>query len=188
MTEYRASEEYEDGEIIFQTPNVGTKGQEGDVISVIVSSGNDTETVPSLIGMTVEEALTAIHGLDLEIGAVEYGPSDMPAGQIYQQDPLPEEDTFAGDTINVYVSGTASVSVEMPSLVSTPTQLDAALEILLDAGFSHIIVHPEVPDILAAEAFCQHHRAFHRNGRALGMPHTAWTVQCGYGLQHRYHG
>lgn len=151
VTEYRASDEYEDGEIIFQTPNVGTKGQEGDVISVIVSSGNDTETVPSLIGMTVEEALTAIHGLDLEIGAVEYGPSDMPAGQIYQQDPLPEEDTFAGDTINVYVSGTASVSVEMPSLVSTPTQLDAALEILLDAGFSHIIVHPEVPDILAAE-------------------------------------
>jgi len=151
VIEYRASDEFEDGEIISQAPIVGTKGNEGDVITVIVSSGNDSETVPSLIGLTVEEALTAIHGLELEIGAVEFGASEMPAGKIYQQDPLPEADTFAGDTVNVWVSGSAGMNIEMPALMSVPTQLDAALEILLDAGFTHILVHPEMPDTLAEE-------------------------------------
>lgn len=151
VLEYRGSEEFEEGQIIFQTPIVGTKGNEGDVIQVVVSSGSDYETVPNLVGLSVQDAIAQTQDVDLNLGTIEYGKSSLPDGQIFRQEPVAETDTFAGDVVDIWVSGTPGGNSEMPSLVAKPMLLDEAIAALQEAKFARIWVHPETPDTLCTE-------------------------------------
>lgn len=151
VLEYRGSEEFEEGQIIFQTPIVGTKGNEGDVIQVVVSSGSDYETVPNLVGLSVQDAIAQMQDVDLNLGTIEYGKSSLPDGQIFRQEPVAETDTFAGDVVDICVSGTPGGNSEMPSLVAKPMLLDEAIAALQEAKFARIWVHPETPDTLCTE-------------------------------------
>lgn len=151
VLEYRGSEEFEEGQIIFQTPIVGTKGNEGDVIQVVVSSGSDYETVPNLVGLSVQDAIAQMQDVDLNLGTIEYGKSSLPDGQIFRQEPVAETDTFAGDVVDIWVSGTPGGNSEMPSLVAKPMLLDEAIAALQEAKFARIWVHPETPDTLCTE-------------------------------------
>ena len=149
VLEYRGSEEFEEGQIIFQMPIVGTKGNEGDVIQVVVSSGSDYETVPNLVGLSVQDAIAQMQDVDLNLGTIEYGKSSLPDGQIFRQEP--ETDTFAGDVVDIWVSGTPGGNSEMPSLVAKPMLLDEAIAALQEAKFARIWVHPETPVTLCTE-------------------------------------
>ena len=151
VLEYRGSEEFEEGQIIFQTPIVGTKGNEGDVIQVVVSSGSDYETVPNLVGLSVQDAIAQMRDVDLNLGTIEYGKSSLPDGQIFRQEPVAETDTFAGDVVDIWVSGTPGGNSEMPSLVAKPMLLDEAIAALQEAKFARIWVHPETPVTLCTE-------------------------------------
>ena len=151
VLEYRGSEEFEEGQIIFQTPIVGTKGNEGDVIQVVVSSGSDYEPVPNLVGLSVQDAIAQMQDVDLNLGTIEYGKSSLPDGQIFRQEPVAETDTFAGDVVDIWVSGTPGGNSEMPSLVAKPMLLDEAIAALQEAKFARIWVHPETPDTLCTE-------------------------------------
>lgn len=151
VLEYRGSEEFEEGQIIFQTPIVGTKGNEGDVIQVVVSSGSDYETVPNLVGLSVQDAIAQMQDVDLNLGTIEYGKSSLPDGQIFRQEPVAETDTFAGDVVDIWVSGTPGRNSEMPSLVAKPMLLDEAIAALQEAKFARIWVHPETPVTLCTE-------------------------------------
>ena len=151
VLEYRGSEEFEEGQIIFQMPIVGTKGNEGDVIQVVVSSGSDYETVPNLVGLSVQDAIAQMQDVDLNLGTIEYGKSSLPDGQIFRQEPVAETDTFAGDVVDIWVSGTPGGNSEMPSLVAKPMLLDEAIAALQEAKFARIWVHPETPDTLCTE-------------------------------------
>ena len=151
VLEYRGSEEFEEGQIIFQMPIVGTKGNEGDVIQVVVSSGSDYETVPNLVGLSVQDAIAQMQDVDLNLGTIEYGKSSLPDGQIFRQEPVAETDTFAGDVVDIWVSGTPGGNSEMPSLVAKPMLLDEAIAALQEAKFARIWVHPETPVTLCTE-------------------------------------
>ena len=151
VLEYRGSEEFEEGQIIFQTPIVGTKGNEGDVIQVVVSSGSDYETVPNLVGLSVQDAIAQMQDVDLNLGTIEYRKSSLPDGQIFRQEPVAETDTFAGDVVDIWVSGTPGGNSEMPSLVAKPMLLDEAIAALQEAKFARIWVHPETPVTLCTE-------------------------------------
>lgn len=151
VLEYRGSEEFEEGQIIFQTPIVGTKGNEGDVIQVVVSSGSDYETVPNLVGLSVQDAIAQMQDVDLNLGTIEYGKSSLPDGQIFRQEPVAETDTFAGDVVDIWVSGTPGGNSEMPSLAAKPMLLDEAIAALQEAKFARIWVHPETPVTLCTE-------------------------------------
>lgn len=151
VLEYRGSEKFEEGQIIFQMPIVGTKGNEGDVIQVVVSSGSDYETVPNLVGLSVQDAIAQMQDVDLNLGTIEYGKSSLPDGQIFRQEPVAETDTFAGDVVDIWVSGTPGGNSEMPSLVAKPMLLDEAIAALQEAKFARIWVHPETPVTLCTE-------------------------------------
>ena len=76
--------------------------------------------------------------VDLEIGTTEYGQSDLPEGQIFRQEPVADTQTFAGDVVDIWVSGTPSGTSEMPSLVAKSMLLDDAIAALEEAGFTRI--------------------------------------------------
>ncbi len=143
------SSDYEEGVVMEQTPLAGTHAKAGDAIRVVVSGGSDYVEVPELTGSTVQDALAAVTDLDLVLGTPVYVVSDLPEGQIIKQEPNAGIETFRGDTIDVWVSGSPGASEEMPSVAGM--QLEVVLAMLGEEGFKNILIHPVLPETLAPE-------------------------------------
>lgn len=146
---YESSDEYAEDCIIEQSPLAGAKAKQGDSISVTVSVGGDYISVPDIYGKTIQDALVTLADMDLALGTPQYVTSDLPAGQIIKQEPVAGTETFAGDTIDVWVSGTPGESEEMPSVVDR--DYNEAIATLRVDGFSSFILHPTSPTNICAE-------------------------------------
>ena len=143
VDEYKTSE-VDEGTVLEQSPVAGTNAKQGDTISVTVSSGNDYVTVPDLSGKTLQEATDMVWGMSLQLGVPQYVTSELPSGQIVRQEPVAGTNTFAGDTIEIWISGTSGMAVEMPSV--TGLELDKAVDLLKEEGFTNIRVRIVQPD------------------------------------------
>ena len=143
VDEYKTSE-VDEGTVLEQSPAAGTNAKQGDTISVTVSSGNDYVTVPDLSGKTLQEATDMVWGMSLQLGVPQYVTSELPSGQIVRQEPVAGTNTFAGDTIEIWISGTSGMAVEMPSV--TGLELDKAVDLLKEEGFTNIRVRIVQPD------------------------------------------
>ena len=151
VDEYRSSDE-EEGTVLEQTPAAGTAAKQGDSISVIVSSGNNYVTVPDLAGKSLQEANDIVWGVELEIGTTQYVTSDLPYGQIVRQEPIAGTDTFAGDVIDVWISGIPGKANNMPGV--TDMELNKAIDVLHEEGFKKIRIRTVQPEAqIAAEGF-----------------------------------
>lgn len=151
VDEYRSSDE-EEGTVLEQTPAAGTAAKQGDSISVIVSSGNNYVTVPDLAGKYLQEANDIVWGVELEIGTTQYVTSDLPYGQIVRQEPIAGTDTFAGDVIDVWISGIPGKANNMPGV--TDMELNKAIDVLHEGGFKKIRIRTVQPEAqIAAEGF-----------------------------------
>ena len=151
VDEYRSSDE-EEGTVLEQTPAAGTAAKQGDSISVIVSSGNNYVTVPDLAGRYLQEANDIVWGVELEIGTTQYVTSDLPYGQIVRQEPIAGTDTFAGDVIDVWISGIPGKANNMPGV--TDMELNKAIDVLHEEGFKKIRIRTVQPEAqIAAEGF-----------------------------------
>ena len=151
VDEYRSSDE-EEGTVLEQTPAAGTAAKQGDSISVIVSSGNNYVTVPDLAGKYLQEANDIVWGVELEIGTTQYVTSYLPYGQIVRQEPIAGTDTFAGDVIDVWISGIPGKANNMPGV--TDMELNKAIDVLHEEGFKKIRIRTVQPEAqIAAEGF-----------------------------------
>ena len=151
VDEYRSSDE-EEGTVLEQTPAAGTAAKQRDSISVIVSSGNNYVTVPDLAGKYLQEANDIVWGVELEIGTTQYVTSDLPYGQIVRQEPIAGTDTFAGDVIDVWISGIPGKANNMPGV--TDMELNKAIDVLHEEGFKKIRIRTVQPEAqIAAEGF-----------------------------------
>jgi len=138
------------GQIIDQSPAAGSNGNRGDTVTVNVSSGSLGTLVPNLSGLLISEAEQLLGEEGLTLGEVEYTESDLYSpGQICDQYPLPEEEATEGDSVDIWVCGAKEKTNEMPNLVGS--QWLAAVEILKERGFKHIVLRPEQPVISAEE-------------------------------------
>ncbi len=134
---YQTSTQYQEGVVISQDPLSGTRGKPGDVINVVVSSGNDRAVVPNALGLTLPAATVEIEEQSLKVGNVEYVESDRPDGEVVGQNPPEGTELLKNDTVDLEVSGMpGQVPLEMPNV--TGTTLNKALNALHDDGFSHI--------------------------------------------------
>ncbi len=68
LAEEEASTEYDEGEIIRQTPEPGTEAPDGTVIQVVLSSGASTVKIPKITGKTVYEAQEMLTDAQLRLG------------------------------------------------------------------------------------------------------------------------
>ena len=143
------SEQYDEGVIISQTPGSGVKGKVGDKITVVVSSGSDHTSVPSFIGMTLQEAMLAAEDASVKLSDPVYMASDLPDGQIFNQDPVAETSVYKNDIINIWISGQQNLNIEMPQLKDQ--SLDAAIDAVIGRGFEKVLVYPMTPESAAQE-------------------------------------
>lgn len=100
--QYSASSDVAVGNVISQDPSSG-KGSRGDVITITVSTGSDTTSVPYVVGYSESHASRAIISSGFRV-ASEYQSSDtVPAGNVISQNPS-SGSYESGTTITIIVS------------------------------------------------------------------------------------
>lgn len=159
----RFSSEIPKGSVLEQRPKAGTKVRGGTAITVAVSAGTETFTMPDLLGEPLPRVkrLLAELGLALNVDVVE---SERPYNAVLQTTPGPGVRVRSGDVVRVAVSsGEASSSLLLPSDLSgqtfvldpapVPTSTpDATLETarrlraLLEASGARVLVTRSVTD------------------------------------------
>ncbi len=66
------SDEVEKGKVIRQTPDGGSKLEKGKTVTIVVSSGEDKITVPNVIGLTKEDAISKLDDANLKYSVTSY--------------------------------------------------------------------------------------------------------------------
>lgn len=102
---YQESETIPLDQVISTDPIAGTRVPENTSITVIVSSGAQLVLVPSLLGMTEEQAKVALGNAKLNIGTITQANSAATAlGQVTATDPLANAQVAPGTTVNLVIS------------------------------------------------------------------------------------
>jgi serine/threonine-protein kinase len=102
---YQESETIALDQVISTDPIAGTRVPENTSITVYVSSGAQMILVPSLLGMTEEQAKVALTNAKLNIGTITQANSAATLlGQVTASDPLANTQVSPGTTVNLVIS------------------------------------------------------------------------------------
>lgn len=103
--EYESSEQVPEGEVIRQNPESGTMVPEGTKVTIVVSQGKESVTVPDLKNHTEEEARKALESVGLQVGTVSTDYSDtVEEGKVIDQSEIAGKTVYSGTTVNIVVS------------------------------------------------------------------------------------
>ncbi|MBQ9119115.1 MAG: Stk1 family PASTA domain-containing Ser/Thr kinase [Lachnospiraceae bacterium] len=122
---YEASDEYESGIVIRTEPAAEEILQQGETITIVVSTGPDITmtSMPFLLGMTEEEAVAAISAAALVKGDVSYTSSNVyPEGEVCFQNYSEGERLAAGTVVDF------ALSTGPEDALPTPTDIPAGTE------------------------------------------------------------
>jgi serine/threonine-protein kinase len=123
---------YPQGQVIRTDPGAGIVVATGDTVTVFVSTGKKTVSVPDLHGMTQDAAKAAITAAGLSVGPVTTeNSSTVAANVVIKTDPAPAATAHAGDPISLTVS---SGNVTLTDL--TGQSIQAATGILAELGLT----------------------------------------------------
>ena len=126
-------EEYESssdpaGTVLTQSPDAGKHAKPGSSITIKVSAGPEVPVVPDLIGLTYEEAISAIENAGFILGTVSYQVSDTAIGYVCSQSIPAGMESTEGTEISISISATATSTFIMPSVILFP--LSEAVKLL----------------------------------------------------------
>ena len=141
--EYESSDTVPEGTVISQSPENGTMVETGTKVTIVVSQGKESVTVPDLRRKTESQARQALTDAGLTPGTVTSEYSDeIPEGQVISQSEVAGKTVYSGTTVNFVVSlGKKEIlysfraNVRLPeddTVVSANIQLVAADGTVLD--------------------------------------------------------
>ncbi len=135
--EYESSDQVPEGTVIRQTPESGTMAPEGTKVTIVVSQGKESVTVPDLKNKTEAEARKALEAEGLQVGTVGSDYSDtIEEGKVIDQSEIAGKTVYSGTTVNITISlGPKEVLYMFRANVKLPnddTVVSANIE-LLDA-------------------------------------------------------
>ena len=133
-----ASEQYEAGQIISQTPDALTKAEEHTTIEVIVSSGKGEVSVPSVTGMDETTAYNTLSNAGFTpVKDYAYN-GDVAQGNVIEQSPAAGSLGKSGDSVKIVISrGTeqeGATTIAVPSVLGLTE--DAARAAIQNAGLT----------------------------------------------------
>ena len=134
-----SSEEYntdvEENHIISQDPTYVegyNKVKEGSTVKVVLSKGTEKTKVPKVVGMSQEDAVTAIEDAKLKAEIVEETSKKVQEGYVISQETDANTEVDAGETVKIHVS-TGVEKATVPGVVGKSQ--DEAKKALQDLGF-----------------------------------------------------
>jgi len=119
----KPSDEADEGIVFAQKPEAGTQAADGSVVTIDVSSGPATVTVPDVIGVSVEDATQQLEQAKL-VARPSTVPSSQPQGRVVAQSPSAGEKVARDSPVRINVSGgpgTATVPDVRGSTVENAT-------------------------------------------------------------------
>ena len=132
--EYVYNETVDAGKIISQDPEANRKIDSGATITVTISRGNRTFSLPNYVNSDARQAKIELDrfGVQCVEAAPEYN-DEIENGLVIRTDPVAGTMLTEGDTVTITVSrGPEFVMVDMPDLMGK--SLNTALELLDNAG------------------------------------------------------
>ena len=112
-----ASDTVAEGKVAQTNPSPGSKVKAGQTITAYLSSGSDQVEVPDLVGMSQDQARSALKAVGLELGNVTTVDSDKDKDRIVSQDPENGSKVKKGTAIAVSISTGKAAQVEIPTVV-----------------------------------------------------------------------
>ena len=136
LVRQEASDTVEAGKVIRTEPAKGAELTNGQTISIWVSTGPETVTMPNVVDMTREAALRLLGEIE-NIKIVEQSESSnyVEKGNVTRTDPKVGTELAPGQNVIVYVS-TGPATAVMPSVVGLYSQ--TAQKQLADLGFTNV--------------------------------------------------
>ena len=120
------------GNVISQAPSAGVDVKPGSTVTLTVSKGKQTNTVPTITKMDITNAQNTLIAAGLVLGSQTQANDPAPVGQVISQDPAPGTSLPQGGFVNVVISK-GPVSATVPSVVNM-TRSNAEAQIT-NAGF-----------------------------------------------------
>jgi serine/threonine-protein kinase len=110
------------GLVISQTPNGGSL-QSGQKVDFVVSSGKPLKQVPSVVGLTQQDAENAITqaGLVPQVIQEDFSTCPQTPGSVCRQDPQQGTMVTEGSTVTIFVASTAPSPTPTETFSPTPT-------------------------------------------------------------------
>ena len=146
------------GQVISQDPPPGARVEAGSTVTLIVSVGPQTITVPDLVGEPLEAAREELSGLGLEV-EVATASSEVTSTVVLEMYPAPGAVVSAGDSVRLTIPGTAPSTTALlpydldglavaldPVPVRNADEPDAAMDVarrlraLLEASGATVVV------------------------------------------------
>jgi len=146
IQDYEYNDAVVSGNIIYQTPEAGTKAKRGTTIYGIVSLGPASPVVPNLIGLSPDEARHALEESGLVLGSTSYRVSETAIGYVCEQSLPPETEATNGQTVDIVISASSETTFEMPYAMDQP--LNLILDQLRLASFNNLFVRYADSDIV----------------------------------------
>jgi eukaryotic-like serine/threonine-protein kinase len=106
------------GHVISQAPSGGVGVKTGSTVTLTISKGQQTGTVPNITKMDITNAQNTLIAAGLVLGSETQANDAAPVGQVISQDPAAGTSLPQGGFVNVVVSK-GPVSVSVPSVVNT---------------------------------------------------------------------
>lgn len=95
----------EQGVVVQTRPGGGLARDAGTPVDLILSGGPPRAGVPSVVGMSLDDARQLVQRLGLAVGNVRVSPSQGPAGVVLEQSPTAGARLVRGSRVDVVVSG-----------------------------------------------------------------------------------
>ena len=129
----------EQGRVISQDPAADRMVKSGTVITLTISAGPSTDSMPDVIDYTQANAEMILGNLALNLQIIiQEESSDQPAGTVIRTDPVRETALTAGQTVVLYVSTGPEIKlVEVPGLLGLTRE--KAVEKLEERGLLYEI-------------------------------------------------
>ena len=111
------------GLVISQNPASGAQVTSGSAVTLVVSTGSQQVTVPSVVGATQAAATTTLTSAGLTLGTVTTASSTtVAAGSVISQNPISGAKVASGSVVNLVTSSGATGSQDF-SLSASPSSL-----------------------------------------------------------------
>jgi beta-lactam-binding protein with PASTA domain len=109
------------GTVVSTVPAVGEGVKPGGVVQVILSKGRAPITIPSVVGLQVNEATSMLQGLGLKVITVPGDDATKPKGEVLEQNPPGGGSAERGNEVTLKVNQNGSVAA-MPRVIGQNCQ------------------------------------------------------------------
>ncbi|MBM3146826.1 MAG: serine/threonine protein kinase [Actinobacteria bacterium] len=117
--EREASDTVAAGLVIKQTPQAGAEVAPGSPVTLVVSSGQETASVPDVVGASQSDAEDALESAGFKVATQEQASDAVPAGDVISQDPSAGVTAAKGATVTLVIS-TGPTPTPTPTPTETP--------------------------------------------------------------------